>query len=141
MSLPNLHPSHRALTLRSAMAMAYKTKNFIAASYIARRFLKLTEENADLVEEDVRTQAQKILTASERKGTNEYALPGLDEQLFYDERTKIDLCDFSVLGRADSVKQCPFDKATFKQAFAGRLCPACLTCEIGKTTVGMKIVR
>lgn len=141
MSLPNLHASHRALTLRSAMAMAYKTKNFIAASFIARRFLQLTDANPELVEEDVKTQAQKILTASERKGTNEYQLNGLDEQLFYDERSKIDLCDFSVLSRADSVKQCPFDKATFKATFAGRLCPVCLTSEIGKSTVGLKIVR
>ena len=125
------------------MALAFKTKNFIAASYIARRFLKLTEDNPGLVEDEVKGQAQKILTASEKKGTNEFASLTLDEQLLYDENvtSKIDAEDLTVLTKADSVKLCPLDKAAFKAKHAGKVCSICQTCQVGKETIGMKIVR
>lgn len=142
MALPNLHPTHRVLTLRAAMALAFKSKNFIAASFLARRFIKLAEDNKDLVENDVLSQAQKILAKSEKTGTNEYKL-AIEEQLFHDEDVvgKIDAKELVILGKSEEVKVCPLDKAHFKAKSAGQVCSVCSTCEIGKETIGMKIIR
>ena len=142
MALPNLHPTHRVLTLRAAMAMAFKTKNFIIASYIARRFIKLAADNEGLVEQDVLIQAQKILAKSEKTGTNEFNM-AIDEQLLHDAEVigKIDAKALVIIGKSDEVKLCPLDKAHFKAKAAGQVCSVCLTCEIGKETIGMKITR
>lgn len=142
MALPNLHPTHRVLTLRSAMALAFKSKNFILASYIARRFIKLAEDNEGLVEKDVLSQAQKILAKSEKTGTNEFNLP-IEEQLLHDTEVigRIDAKNLVILGKSDEVKLCPLDKAHFKAKDAGQICTVCNTCEVGKETIGIKITR
>merc|ERR1711979_127503 len=68
-----LQPVHQVLALRSAMATAFKHKNFIAASGFARRLLELpdmsSERNAEL-----RTKASKVLQKSESMARNEHVL-------------------------------------------------------------------
>lgn len=143
MALPNLHASHRVLTLRAAMAQTFKTKNFIAAAYLARRFLKLAEDNPDLVEADVLGQAQKILQKAEKTGTNESQKASFEESLLYDNAVilRIDTSDLTLLSKTDTVKKCPLDKTVVKAKAAGKICKVCGACEVGKETVGMKIVK
>lgn len=43
MSACNLQPSHRILSLRASMSIAYKLKNFIYASFFAKKIMKLND--------------------------------------------------------------------------------------------------
>jgi hypothetical protein len=38
-----LQPGHRILTLRSAMALAYKLQDFVYAAYFAKKIIQLSE--------------------------------------------------------------------------------------------------
>lgn len=143
MSLPNLHPTHRVLTLRSAMALSFKTKNFLLAAYVARRFLKLCEDNADLVEAEVVSQANKILAKSEKTGTNEYGGLKFEEALFHDENAAnlIDCYDLKLLEKSQKTVCCPLTKARYAEKHRGKLCRVSGTTEIGREVVGMKILK
>lgn len=143
MALPNLHPSHRVLTLRSAMAMSFKTKNFILSAFVARRFLKLCESNPDLVEADVIGQANKILSKSEKMATNEFASLKFEEAIFHDDNASnlIDCYDFKMLDKTQKTCSCPLTKARYAEKHKGKLCRISLTTEIGKEVIGMKIVK
>lgn len=61
MSLMNLQPIHRVLTLRSALSVCFKTNNFITSAFIARRLLKLFQDNPKLAMDDLVKQVKKIL--------------------------------------------------------------------------------
>lgn len=143
MALPNLHPTHRVLTLRSAMALCFKTKNFLLAAYVARRFLKLCEDNPDLVEADVVSQANKILAKSEKTGTNEFTGLKFEEALFHDENAAnlIDCYDFKLLDRSQKTVCCPLTKARYAERHRGKQCRVSGTTEIGREVVGMKILK
>lgn len=143
MALPNLHPSHRVLTLRSAMALCFKTKNFLLAAFVARRFLKLCEDNPDLVEAEVVGQATKILAKSEKTGTNEFASLKFEEALFHDENAAnlIDCMDFKLLDRSQKSVCCPLTKARYAERHRGKQCRVSGTTEIGREVVGMKILK
>ncbi len=143
MALPNLHPTHRVLTLRSAMALCFKTKNFLLAAYVARRFLKLCEENPDLVEADVVGQANKILAKSEKTGTNEFAGLKFEEALFYDENAAnlIDCFDLKLLDKTQKTVCCPLTKARYAERHRGKQCRVSGSTEIGREVVGMKILK
>ena len=43
MALPNLNSLHRVLTLRAALGVLFKEKNFIMATFVARRLLRLED--------------------------------------------------------------------------------------------------
>lgn len=53
MSLMNLQPIHRVLTLRSALSACFKAKNYITCSFIARRLLKLFQEHPKFEQEEL----------------------------------------------------------------------------------------
>ena len=124
------------------MALAFKTKNYIFAAYLSKRFLKLAEDNPDLVEEDVLSQAQKILAKSEKTGTNEFSI-NFEEGLLYDVNAsqRIDPEDLVLISKAEPVKISPLTKSVYRAKNAGKVCKVCQTCIIGKETVGLKIVK
>jgi len=69
----NLQPSHLMLALKTAMANAFKAKNFINAASFARRLLELPDMNSER-NADSRSKAQKVLQKSEQQGRNEFTI-------------------------------------------------------------------
>ena len=98
----NLQPVHLLLALRSAMGMAFKHKNYIAAASFARRLLELpdmsNEKNADL-----KLKATKVRQKSEQMARNEH-------QLNYDETKTfaIDCRDFVPIYAGQPSTQCSY---------------------------------
>lgn len=72
-----LQSGHLMLALKTAMATAFKTKNYINAASFARRLLELPEMNSER-NADARAKAQKVLQKSSKEGRNEI-------QIEYDE--------------------------------------------------------
>lgn len=142
MSLFNLHPSHRVMSLRQALVLAFKTKNFILATFIARRFFKLVEDNPGIAAEDVITQAQKILQKSEKTGTNETSQK-FEESLFYNENicSLVNPMELKLLVKTQATKQSPLVKLNYPEKYVGKVCVVDDTCEIGKEVLGMKILK
>lgn len=63
MALCNLQPSHRSLTLRSTLSLAYKLKNFITGAQIAKKLLALLKnapEGASWAKAEIVQNAQKV---------------------------------------------------------------------------------
>lgn len=84
----NLQPGHLMLALKTAMASAFKNKNFINAASFARRLLELPDMNSEK-NADSRVKAQKVLQKSEQQGRNEFSID-------YDERNPFRLEMFIV---------------------------------------------
>ena len=141
MSLMNLQPVHRVLTLRSALSICFKMDNFITSAFIARRLLILFQENPKLAKDDLVKQVKKILAKSEKTGTN--ATEGLEfeEGSFYDAEItqKINPVDMTFLGDVKT-KNCPLTGARYKENMAGKLSTISGVSTIGKDGIGLKIV-
>merc|ERR1712013_708221 len=75
----DLRPVHQVLTLRTALNLAFKLKNFKTAGGFARRLLELGPKP------EVAQQTRKILQACDKNPTDE-------QQLDYDEHNPFDLC-------------------------------------------------
>ena len=56
---PLLQPAHLMLALKTAMASAFKSKNYINAASFARRLLELPDMNSER-NADSRSKAQKV---------------------------------------------------------------------------------
>lgn len=74
-----LQPIHKILTLRTAVNLFYKLKNFKSAASFAQRLLELGPNP------DVAQQIRKILLVCEKTPTNSY-------ELKYDEHNPFDIC-------------------------------------------------
>merc|ERR1739844_300495 len=75
----NLQPVHQILTLRTALNLFFKLKNFKSAGSFARRLLELGPKP------EVAQQTRKILQACDKNPTDEHALQ-------YDEHNPFDIC-------------------------------------------------
>eukprot|EP00548_Thalassiothrix_antarctica_P002715 CAMPEP_0194130964 /NCGR_PEP_ID=MMETSP0152-20130528/1845_1 /TAXON_ID=1049557 /ORGANISM="Thalassiothrix antarctica, Strain L6-D1" /LENGTH=1291 /DNA_ID=CAMNT_0038825611 /DNA_START=67 /DNA_END=3942 /DNA_ORIENTATION=- len=128
----NLQPVHLVLALRSAMGVAFKHKNYIAAAGFARRLLELpdmsSERNADL-----RLKATKVLQKSEQMARNEH-------ELNYDESTTftIDCKKFVPIKPGTASIQCPYSGSTYSSLYGDQTMKnkVCMTTNF--TTVGVK---
>lgn len=60
MTIFHLEPIHKMLTLRSAMSLAYKTKNFILASFFAEKIIEMCDINPNITKPEVMTNAKKV---------------------------------------------------------------------------------
>jgi Coatomer (COPI) alpha subunit C-terminus len=143
MALPNLHPEHRMLTVRAAMVKCFKTKNFIAASYLARKLLKLAEENPNSLDQGVLDQTSKLLNKAEASGKNENSSASFDEGLLHDPNViqRINPASLVIMSKTEQTRQCPLDKSSFPTNMTGQICHVCGICKVGKETVGLKITR
>ncbi|XP_044765066.1 coatomer subunit alpha [Coccinella septempunctata] len=124
----NLQPVHQILTLRTALNMFFKLKNFKTAASFAKRLLELGPRP------DVAQQARKILQACENNLTDEL-------QLNYDEHNPFSLCGFSYtpIYRGKSEEKCPLCGSSYLPKYKGCVCNVCQVAEIGKDTPGLKI--
>merc|ERR1712159_221498 len=78
----NLEPMHLCLTLRQAMSMNVKLKNFALASSFARRLLELNPSAK------FANDARKVIGAAEQNNTNQVPLD-------YDEKNPFSVCALS----------------------------------------------
>ncbi|XP_026754434.1 coatomer subunit alpha [Galleria mellonella] len=123
-----LQPVHQILTLRTALNMFFKLKNFRTAASFARRLLELGPRP------EVAQQARKILQACEKTPTDEH-------QLLYDEHNPFNICGISYkpIYRGKPEEKCPLCSASYLPEHKGKLCAVCGVAEIGKDVLGLRI--
>lgn len=124
----NLQPVHQILTLRTALNMFFKLKNYKTAASFARRLLELGPRP------EVAQQARKILQACDKNPVDEF-------QLEYDEQNPFNLCGISYkpIYRGKPEVKCPLCGTCYMPQFSGMLCTVCAVAEIGKSCSGLKI--
>ncbi|KAJ0170762.1 hypothetical protein K1T71_013534 [Dendrolimus kikuchii] len=123
-----LQPVHQILTLRTALNMFFKLKNYRTAASFARRLLELGPRP------EVAQQARKILQACEKTPTDEH-------QLLYDEHNPFNICGISYkpIYRGKPEEKCSLCSASYLPEHKGKLCPVCGVAEIGKDVLGLRI--
>lgn len=123
-----LQPVHQILTLRTALNMFFKLKNYKTAASFARRLLELGPRP------EVAQQVRKILQACELNPIDEH-------KLNYDEFNPFNICaiDYKPLFRGKPEEKCPFCSASYDPKYKGKLCNVCEISEIGKDVIGLKI--
>lgn len=123
-----LQPVHQILTLRTALNMFFKLKNYKTAASFARRLLELGPRP------DVAQQVRKILQACEVNPVDEH-------QLNYEEYNPFNICGISYkpIFRGKPEENCSFCGASFDPQYKGALCTVCEVSEIGKDVLGLRI--
>lgn len=124
----NLQPVHQILTLRTALNMFFKLKNYKSAASFARRLLELGPRP------EVAQQARKILQACEVNLVDEHTIE-------YDEHNPFNLCavTYKPIYKGKPEEKCPLCGASFVPQFKGTLCTVCEVAEVGKDVVGLRI--
>jgi len=124
----NMQPVHMMLTLRTALNLFFKLKNFKTAASFARRLLELGPKP------DIAQTTRKILAACEKTPTDAYDLK-------YDEHNPFDVCaaTFTPIYRGKPVVKCPLSGACYLPEFKGQLCRVTEVTEIGKDCLGLRI--
>ncbi|KAL8592535.1 hypothetical protein ACOMHN_030220 [Nucella lapillus] len=124
----NLQPVHMILTLRTALNLFFKLKNFKTAASFARRLLELGPKP------DVAQQTRKILVACEKNPTDEH-------ELKYDQHNPFDVCaaSFVPIYRGKPVVKCPLSGACYLPEYKGETCRITKATEIGKDCIGLRI--
>ncbi|KAK9718982.1 Coatomer WD associated region [Popillia japonica] len=124
----NLQPIHQILTLRTALNMFFKMKNYRTASGFAKRLLELGPRP------EVAQQARKILQACDSNMVDEL-------QLQYDEHNPFSLCGISYkpIYRGKPEEKCPLCMTSYLPEYKGYLCNICGVAEVGKESSGLKI--
>lgn len=123
-----LQPVHQILTLRTALNMFFKLKNFKTAASFARRLLEFGPRP------EVAQQARKILQACEMNPVDEHTLA-------YDEHNPFTLCAYSYrpIYKGKPEEKCALCAASYLPAYKGTLCNVCEVAEIGKDVIGLRI--
>ena len=123
-----LQPIHLSLSLRSAMTLFFKLKNYDTAAGFCRRLLELNPPVK------VAQQAKQVLQACERT-------PGDEVQLDYDSRNPFVVCagTFVPIYRGTTSVACPCCSAKFVNEQAGKTCPVCLLGKVGAEATGLVV--
>ncbi|XP_064607662.1 coatomer subunit alpha-like [Liolophura sinensis] len=124
----NLQPVHLILTLRTALNLFFKLKNFKTAASFARRLLELGPKP------EVAQQTRKILAACEKNPVDEH-------ELKYDQHNPFDICaaTYVPIYRGKPVVKCPLSGACYLPEFKGQVCRVTQVTEIGKDCIGLRI--
>ena len=124
-----LQPAHLCIVLDVAMVCAFKSKNYITAAVFAYRLLELKEGS----QSSTTKKANKVLTSSEKKGTNA-------NDLAFDDKNPFDLaCDtFTPIYRGQPLIRCSYCGAAYTPDFLGKDCGICLMGEVGKKVMGLR---
>jgi len=103
----------------------------------------LTQETPELVSNDLIVRQQKILKAAESKGGNAHEGIVMEEAWMYDENfvgRRVDMVKLEVMADEKKGKKCGLCGGVGSEESAGKLCPVCESCEIGKVALGKKIM-
>ncbi|XP_023224658.1 coatomer subunit alpha-like [Centruroides sculpturatus] len=124
----NLQPIHQILTLRTALNLFFKLKNYKTAASFARRLLELGPR------QEVAAQTRKILQVCDKTPTDLH-------QLQYDEHNPFSLCGqtYKPIYRGKPEVKCPLCQTSYFPEFKGSICRICNVAEIGKDTLGLRI--
>jgi coatomer protein complex subunit alpha (xenin) len=127
----NLQPAHMILALKTAMATAFKNKNYVNACSFARRLLDFPELSTEK-QAELKSKALKVLQKSEQQGRNEV-------EIDYDERNPFSIdCDkFKPLYRGSPLVNCPYCGSSYSPSFKGQLCKLCEISAVGTETIGL----
>lgn len=122
----NLQRVHLALSLRSAMTVFFKLKNFNTCATFCRRLLELQPD------EKMAAQARQVLAACEKSPVDEV-------QLNYDSRNPFDLCSitFTPIYRGNKFVEDPYTKARFQPSCAGQISPVGELTRVGAEGTGL----
>merc|ERR1712117_445010 len=126
----NLQPVHQVLTLRTALNLFFKLKNYKTAGSFARRLLELGPKP------DVAQQTRKILQACDKNPTDEH-------KINYDEHNPFDICaaSFVPIYKGSECVSSPLSGAKYLPEFKGEVCRVDGVSQIGKSVAGLKIRR
>ncbi|CAK73366.1 unnamed protein product (macronuclear) [Paramecium tetraurelia] len=130
MAMCDLQPVHRSLTLRAAMSLSYKNKNYLTGSQVAQQLIKLLEQapkGAAYSKPEVLENVKKIYNNCQQNPKNEY---NINFEPFYLKEGVKNLCA-DTLTYNDDVQQiyfCSFDKS--RHSSKGILCQVCELCKI-----------
>ena len=126
----NIQQVHLLLSLRSAMSVAYKVKNFLSASSFARRLLEFDPAK------EVADQARKVVKLCEQTPENAH-------KISYDERNPFFICGFSFtpIYKGTPSIQCPYCSAHYLPEHKDKVCNICGIAQIGKATAGIQLVH
>lgn len=124
----NLQPIHQILTLRTALNLFFKLKNYKTAASFARRLLELGPR------QEVAAQTRKILQVCDKTPTDSH-------QLQYDEHNPFSLCGqtYKPIYRGKPEVKCPLCQTSYFPEFKSIICRVCNVAEVGKDTVGLRI--
>lgn len=124
----NLQPVHQILTLRTALNMFFKLKNYKTAASFARRLLEFGPRP------EVAQHARKMLQACELNPVDEHTLQ-------YDEHNPFNLCAYSYrpIYKGKPEEKCALCGASYNPVYKGSLCNVCEVAEIGKDVIGLRI--
>ncbi len=123
-----LQPVHLALSLRSAMAIFFKLRNFATAATFARRLLELNP-GAKMAQ-----AARQVLTACEKTPVDEVPVN-------YDPRNPFDICTltFTPIYRGSKFVEDRYTAARFHPGCEGRVSPVGEFCKVGADAGGLTI--
>jgi len=121
-----LQPVHLSLSLRSAMSIFFKMKNYATASTFCRRLLELNPPVK------VATQAKQVLQACERAPKDEL-------EVNYDSHNPFVVCSatFVPIYRGTKDSRCPTCGAHYVVEQAGNVCEVCNLGKIGADATGL----
>lgn len=124
----NLQPIHLILTLRTALNLFFKIKNYKTAASFARRLLELGPKP------DLAAQTRKYLQVCDKTPTDQH-------QLLYDEHNPFSACaaTYKPIYRGKPEARCPFCQSAYLPDYKGSICRVCNVAEIGKDTIGLRI--
>jgi len=138
MTLCNLQPIHRVLTLRSAMITAYKMKNFVTTAHFCRRVFDL-QSTAEISPELTKPeQTKKLLAASEKQGKNAHQLDFEPDDARDGVRSYLCAKNF-VPVKNKPVLKCPFTGTCYLRDADGEICRNSLITKIGVDTLGLRL--
>lgn len=122
----NLQPIHLSLSLRSAMSIFFKLKNFATAANFCRRLLELNPPA------NVSQQARQVLSACERTPKDEV-------ELNYDARNPFVTCPatFAPIYRGHKDAACPTCGAKHTATLVGSVCAVCELGKVGSEGTGL----
>lgn len=123
-----LQPIHQILTLRTALNMFFKVKNYKTAASFAKRLLELGPRP------EVAQQARKIMQACDMNPVDEL-------QLQYNEYNPFSLCGYSYrpIYHGKPEEKCPLCSTSYMPQYKGYLCRVCEVAEVGKDVTGLKV--
>lgn len=124
----HLQPVHQILTLRTALNLFFKLKNYQTAASFARRLLELGPKA------DVAAQTRKVLQACEKSGIDEH-------KLNYSEHNPFNICaaSYTPIYRGHVEVKCPFCDATYAPEYHNTVCRVCTVSAIGREAIGLRI--
>jgi len=124
----NLQPVHMALSLRSAMTIFFKLKNYATCATFCRRLLELNP-GPKMAE-----QARKVLGACEKSPTDEV-------QINYDPRNPFDICciTFTPIYRGSKYVEDRYTGARFQPNCEGQVSPVGEIVKVGADASGLLI--